>query len=86
MTPLDALSRIDRARAQIARAMAFERIAPALRIIALILTVIGVAGLLGIWRGAHPLMHALAGLAGALAGASRLTIMGCARGRARGPG
>jgi uncharacterized protein (TIGR02302 family) len=70
MTPLDALSRIDRARAQIARAMAFERIAPALRIIALILTVIGVAGLLGVWRSAHPLMHALAGLAGfALAGA-----------------
>lgn len=70
MTPLDALSRIDRARAQIARAMAFERIAPALRVIALILTVIGVAGLLGLWRGAHPLIHALAGLAGfALAGA-----------------
>jgi len=70
MTPLDALSRLDRARAQIARAMAFERAAPALRIIALILTVIGVAGLLGVWRGAHPLVHALSGLAGfALAGA-----------------
>lgn len=70
MTPLDALSRLDHARAQIARMMAFERMAPALRIVALILTVIGVAGLLGLWRGAHPLVHALSGLAGiALAGA-----------------